>query len=194
VDFRGRRIQLPQHTGHPRTCPCNTQLSHSVTEHHGLAELSTNPCSAMKGMVGICLHPGKSYVEAKVRLYNRTPFAQTFLWWPLGIRYTNTISIFPPDVTYVADHAKRAISSFRLLATFTTVSITEKAWTSPGTRTFLCPPRTWSRNQNTIFWRVRSPEVLVWFTSRTIMLLLEEALDMGQRRIRIRLGPKPHRC
>ncbi len=25
--------------------------------------------------------PDKAYVELKVRLYNRTPFVQTFLWW-----------------------------------------------------------------------------------------------------------------
>jgi hypothetical protein len=26
----------------------------------------------MKGMHGVCLHPGKAYVELKVRAYNRT--------------------------------------------------------------------------------------------------------------------------
>src|SRR3712207_7319483 len=39
------------------------------------------PMNRMKGMVGICLHPGKAFVEAKVRLFNRTPFVQSFLWW-----------------------------------------------------------------------------------------------------------------
>jgi tetratricopeptide (TPR) repeat protein len=78
------------------------------------------PMQRMKGMVGICLHPGKSYVEAKVRLYNRTPFAQTFLWWAnVGIRvHDHYQAFFPPDVTYVADHAKRAISSFPIARDF----------------------------------------------------------------------------
>jgi len=78
------------------------------------------PMQRMKGMVGICLHPGKSYVEAKVRLYNRTPFAQTFLWWAnVGIRvHEHYQAFFPPDVTYVADHAKRAISSFPIARSF----------------------------------------------------------------------------
>ena len=55
----------------------------------------------MKGMVGICLHPGKSYIEAKVRVYNRTPFVQTFLWWAnVGIRVHDQYqAFFPPDVT-----------------------------------------------------------------------------------------------
>src|SRR6266851_685389 len=78
------------------------------------------PMQRMKGMVGICLHPGKSYIEAKVRLYNRTPFAQTFLWWAnVGIRvHDHYQAFFPPDVTYVADHAKRAISSFPIARNF----------------------------------------------------------------------------
>ncbi len=78
------------------------------------------PMQRMKGMVGICLHPGKAYVEAKVRLFNRTPFAQTFLWWAnVGIRvHEHYQAFFPPDVKYVADHAKRAISSFPIARKF----------------------------------------------------------------------------
>ena len=34
----------------------------------------------MKGMHGICLYPGRSYVQVKVRLYNRTPLTQTYVW------------------------------------------------------------------------------------------------------------------
>ena len=70
----------------------------------------------MKGMHGICLHPGKAYVELKVKLYNRTPFAQTFLWWAnIATRVHEFYqSFFPPDVHYVADHAKRAMSRFPL--------------------------------------------------------------------------------
>jgi tetratricopeptide (TPR) repeat protein len=68
----------------------------------------------MKGMVGIRLSPGKALVEAKVRLYNRTPLAQTFLWWAnVAVRVHDQYqAFFPPDVSFVADHAKRAISSF----------------------------------------------------------------------------------
>lgn len=29
----------------------------------------------------MCLRPGSSLVELRVRLYNRTPLTQTFLWW-----------------------------------------------------------------------------------------------------------------
>ena len=78
------------------------------------------PMNRMKGMVGICLYPGKTLVEARVRLYNRTPFPQTFLWWAnVGVRtHEQYQAFFPPDVTYVADHAKRATSEFPIARGF----------------------------------------------------------------------------
>ncbi len=59
-------------------------------------------------------------MEAKVRIYNRTPFTQTFLWWAnAGIRVHDQYqSFFPPDVTFVADHAKRAMSWFPIARNF----------------------------------------------------------------------------
>jgi tetratricopeptide (TPR) repeat protein len=73
-----------------------------------------DPMLRMKGMVGIHLAPGKSIIEARVRLFNRTPLPQTFLWWAnVAVRVHDQYqSFFPPDVAFVADHAKRAISSF----------------------------------------------------------------------------------
>ncbi|HEX2853686.1 MAG TPA: DUF5107 domain-containing protein [Opitutaceae bacterium] len=75
-----------------------------------------DPMARMKGMHGVCIHPGRAVLEVKVRAYNRTPLTQTFLWWAnvatrVHERYQ---SFFPPDVTYVADHAKRAMSTFPL--------------------------------------------------------------------------------
>jgi len=145
-------------------------------------------------MVGICLHPGKSYVEAKVRLYNRTPFAQTFLWWAnVGIRVHEYYqAFFPPDVTYVADHAKRAFHLFRLLATFTTVSITEKAWTSPGTEHSCAHLVHGHGIRIRFFWRVRSQKNagVVHFANHHVAP--GRSSGHGATRIRIRLGPKPH--
>ncbi len=72
------------------------------------------PMDRTKGMVGICLHPGKALIEFKVRLYNRTPFPQTFLWWVnVGVHTHDQYQVFfPPDVTIVTDHSKRAMSYF----------------------------------------------------------------------------------
>lgn len=73
-----------------------------------------DPLNRLKGMHGICLHKGSALVELKARLYNRTPFTQTFLWWAnvAAKVHDNYQSFFPQDVHYVADHAVRAMSSF----------------------------------------------------------------------------------
>ncbi|MFM9918843.1 DUF5107 domain-containing protein [Lacisediminihabitans sp. H27-G8] len=73
-----------------------------------------DPFSRMKGMHGIRLSPTSSRIEARVRLYNRSETKQTFLWWANAAAAVNDDyqSIFPTDVDFVADHAKRAVASF----------------------------------------------------------------------------------
>jgi tetratricopeptide (TPR) repeat protein len=75
-----------------------------------------DPMSRMKGMHGLCLRPGKAYLELKVRLYNRSTDTQTFLWWAnVATRvHEKYQSFFPRDAGFVADHAKRAITEFPL--------------------------------------------------------------------------------
>lgn len=110
----GVEFNWPQHHRPTTFMP----VDHFIEEHADGSRtvwLSEHePMNRMKGMVGICLYPGRSIVEAKVRLYNRTPVVQTFLWWAnVAVRVHDQYqSFFPPDVAYVADHAKRAVSSF----------------------------------------------------------------------------------
>lgn len=67
-----------------------------------------------KGMAGFTLHPDKAFLEIKVHLYNRTPLAQTFLWWanPAVAVNDHYQSVFPPDVNAVFDHGKRDVSEY----------------------------------------------------------------------------------
>lgn len=67
-----------------------------------------------KGMAGFTLYPGKAYMEIKGKLFNRTPFPQTFLWWANPAVKVNDHyqSVFPPDVYAVFDHGKRDVSDF----------------------------------------------------------------------------------
>jgi tetratricopeptide (TPR) repeat protein len=67
-----------------------------------------------KGMTGFTLYPDKAYLEIKVKLYNRTPHPQTFLWWANPAVHVNDDyqSVFPPDVNAVFDHGKRDVSKF----------------------------------------------------------------------------------
>ncbi len=75
-----------------------------------------DPMARMKGMHGVCLRPDTSRLELKVRVFNRTPLTQTFLWWAnVAARVHEAYqSFFPPDVRYVADHARRAMSAYPL--------------------------------------------------------------------------------
>lgn len=72
------------------------------------------PMNRMKGMHGIRLRPDSALIELRARLFNRTPFEQTFLWWAnVAVKVHDSYeSFFPADVHYVADHAVRAMSSF----------------------------------------------------------------------------------
>ena len=67
-----------------------------------------------KCALGFTLYPDKAYIELQAKLYNRTPFPQTFLWWanPAVSVDEHYQSVFPPDVHAVFDHGKRDVSSF----------------------------------------------------------------------------------
>ncbi|HWS38918.1 MAG TPA: DUF5107 domain-containing protein, partial [Actinoplanes sp.] len=73
-----------------------------------------DPFTRMRGEHGIRIGPDSSRFEARVRLYNRSELPQTFLWWAnVAAAATDDYqAFFPPDVTRVADHAKRAVVSF----------------------------------------------------------------------------------
>lgn len=73
-----------------------------------------DPFARMKGMHGVRLRPGSTVIELAVRLYNRSDEPQTFLWWAnvAAQVHSDYQSFFPADVTMVADHAKRAVTSF----------------------------------------------------------------------------------
>ena len=67
-----------------------------------------------RGMAGFTLYPDKAYLEIKVKLFNRTNYPQTFLWWANpAVKVNDTYqSVFPPDVNAVFDHGKRDVSEF----------------------------------------------------------------------------------
>lgn len=110
----GVEFNWPQHHRPATFMPVSTSIEENADGSRTIWCSDHDPMNRLKGMHGVTLHPGKAYIELKVRLYNRTPFVQTFLWWAnvaarVHERYQ---SFFPPDVHYVADHAKRAISRF----------------------------------------------------------------------------------
>ncbi len=110
----GIEFNWPQHHRPATFLPVDFEIEAHADGSKTIWCSDHDPMCRMKGMHGICLHPGKSFLELKVRAYNRTPFTQTFLWWAnVATRVHEAYqSFFPPDVTYVADHAHRSMSEY----------------------------------------------------------------------------------
>jgi tetratricopeptide (TPR) repeat protein len=112
----GVEFNWPQHHRPATFMPVDWEIEESQDGSRTIWCSDHDPMNRMKGMHGICLYPDRAYIELKVRLYNRTPFVQTFLWWANVATHVHEQyqSFFPPDVHFVADHAKRATSTFPL--------------------------------------------------------------------------------
>ena len=110
----GVEFNWPQHHRPATYMPVETEI-----EQHEDGSITVwcsdhDPMLRMKGMHGVCLRPDRAVLELKVRLFNRTPYTQTFLWWAnVATRvHEKYQSFFPTDVRFVADHAKRAVTTF----------------------------------------------------------------------------------
>jgi tetratricopeptide (TPR) repeat protein len=62
----------------------------------------------IKWSIGLTVYPGRSWVEARVKIMNRTPFIQSMLYWANVSVHTNENYevIFPPSTQFGTDHSK----------------------------------------------------------------------------------------
>ncbi len=116
----GIEFNWPQHHRPATFLPVDFQIEHHADGSKTIWCGDHDPMCRMKGMHGVCLHPGRAYLELKARAYNRTAFSQTFLWWANVATQVHEAyqSFFPPDVYYVADHARRSMSEYPLAQGF----------------------------------------------------------------------------
>ena len=110
----GIEFNYPQH--HRPTTYLPTEV---VTEEGENGEKTVwmgevEPFNRLKGMAGISVEPGRSYIKAKIKVYNRTNQPQLFMWWAnLAVPVNETYkTIFPPDVEWVNDHDRRCVMSW----------------------------------------------------------------------------------
>jgi hypothetical protein len=70
----------------------------------------------MRWVVGLTVRPGRSYVEALVRMTNRTPLAHSMLYFSNPAVHANESYqvIFPPDLDWATFHAKNDFSPWPL--------------------------------------------------------------------------------
>lgn len=110
----GVEFNWPQHHRPATNLPTQSDV---VLDQDGSATLwcaDHDPFARLRAWHGVTLRPDTSAIELKVRLHNRTELRQTFLWWAnVAVAvHDGYQSFFPPDVTFVADHAGRATVSF----------------------------------------------------------------------------------
>jgi len=69
-----------------------------------------------KWIIGLTLHPDRSYLEAKVRFFNRTPLAHSMLYWAnVAVHASNDYQIiFPPSTELATFHGKNQFSRWPL--------------------------------------------------------------------------------
>ena len=110
----GIEFNWPQHHRPTTFLPLEAALEENPDGSRTVWTGEVDPFYRMKGMVGVTIDPGRSYIRAKVRVYNRTAQPQLFMWWanlavPVNENYR---TIFPPDVEWVNDHDRRAVLSW----------------------------------------------------------------------------------
>lgn len=110
----GVEFNWPQHHRPGTYLPSDVAIENEADGAKTVWMSEYDPMNRLKEMHGIRVRPNSSLVELRVRLFNRTPLTQTFLWWVnIAVKvHEQYHSFFPPDVHHVADHAVRAMSSF----------------------------------------------------------------------------------
>ena len=107
----GIEFNWPQHHRPTTYMPLEAVIEENADGGKTVWTGEVEPFNRMKGMAGITLDKGRSYIKAKIRVYNRTAFPQIFMWWanlavPVNDDYR---TIFPPDCEWVNDHDRRAV-------------------------------------------------------------------------------------
>lgn len=110
----GIEFNWPQHHRPTTFMPVDSTLEENMDGSKTVWVGEIEPLFGTKGMVGITICPGKSYLQAKVKIYNRTPNVQTFHWWAnLAVHVNDDYKLmFPPDIDYITFHNKLNVSRF----------------------------------------------------------------------------------
>ena len=107
----GIEFNWPQHHRPTTFMPLEAVIEENKDGGKTVWTGEVEPMNRLKGMAGITVDKGRSYIKAKVRLYNRTSQPQLFMWWanlavPVNDDYR---TVFPPDCEWVNDHDRRAV-------------------------------------------------------------------------------------
>lgn len=70
----------------------------------------------IRWMVGLTVHPDRSYLEATIKVFNPTPFIHSFLYWAnVSVHCDENYQvIFPPKTQFGAQHAKMEFTPWKI--------------------------------------------------------------------------------
>lgn len=113
----GIEFNWPQHhrptTFQPVESLIEEEADGSVTAWVG----ETESKNGQKCLMGVSIHPDRSYITAKIKLYNPTPQKEAFHWWAnLAVHVNDSYRLmFPPDIDYITFHDKTHVSPFPIV-------------------------------------------------------------------------------
>ena len=110
----GIEFNWPQHHRPTTFMPVEAKIENTPDGEHTVWVGETEPLGRMRGMAGITVCDGRSYIKAKVRVFNSTPYEQPFMWWAnLSVQINKDYRVvFPQDVEFVTDHDRRAVTEW----------------------------------------------------------------------------------
>lgn len=110
----GIEFNWPQHHRPTTYMPVDFSIEEGEEGSKTVWVGETEPMHGLQVMTGFTLRPDRAALEIGSRVYNGNATPRHFLWWanPAVKGGDGHQSVFPPDVTAVFDHGKRAVSSF----------------------------------------------------------------------------------
>lgn len=110
----GIEFNWPQHHRPTTFMPVDVQIQPGSSGEQTVWLGEVEPMRGLQIMAGFTLYPDRALVEITGKVFNGNATPRHFLWWanPAVKGGDDHQSIFPPDVTAVFDHGKRAVSAF----------------------------------------------------------------------------------
>ncbi|WP_297207786.1 DUF5107 domain-containing protein [uncultured Pluralibacter sp.] len=110
----GIEFNWPQHHRPTTFMPVDVNIQPGENGEQTVWLGEVEPMRGLQIMAGFTLYPDRALVEIAGKVFNGNATPRHFLWWanPAVKGGDDHQSIFPPDVTAVFDHGKRAVSAF----------------------------------------------------------------------------------
>lgn len=110
----GIEFNWPQHHRPTTFMPVDFNIQENADGSASVLVGEREPMHGLTITTAFTLYPDKALLEIKSRVYNGNATPRSFLWWsnPAVKGGDGHQSVFPPDVTAVFDHGKRAVIDF----------------------------------------------------------------------------------